>query len=360
MAEDAQEIVGRVLDVIAGPPPRFRPPVAGRRPSFGPGLALRAFLWALVLGALAPATTGLVMLSGLADDGVTLGAADDGYFFGFVPLVMTLVVVMLSWNHYPLRDVAAYHREMSAALLGIGVLVLIELRAHGARVTDGQWQDAWLFVHGSLVLHVLLTYWLLRLAGRNLAAHHARHAFAGSGAGHLVDEDPDARLPDHTPRYRATLALGSGAVLWGVLISTISGAAAGTLEMPVLGTLIGGYLGAIYGLVPTVLGAIAVVTVVAWRRDTQPAAVRRAVNATLALVGGGVLAGLWPFLHSAGIRASGWHTADLVHMWLVIAPVVILLLRQCAPGLARHYIDHTRSAAAIRTPRRSGSFSPRQ
>jgi hypothetical protein len=137
----------------------------------------------------------------------------------------------------------------------------------------------------------------------------------------------------------ATLALAFRSVVTGVIVGTAAGAAAGTAVQPGLGMLAGGYLGAIYGLVPTAIGTAVLVTVVSWRRDTDPAAVDRAVRATLAAVGAGVLAAAWPFLHAAEIPGStALAGSDPRRAWLLGAVVVVLLLRRAASALATTYV----------------------
>jgi hypothetical protein len=152
------------------------------------------------------------------------------------------------------------------------------------------------------------------------------------------DEAGPTALAWDAPRYAATLALALRSVVWGVIVGTAAGAAAGTAVRPGLGTLAGGYLGAIYSLVPTAIGTAAVVTVVSWRRDTDPAAVARAVQAALAAVGVTVLAAAWPFLHSADLPGAAVLDGDPRRAWLLGAVVVVLLLRQAAPRLATTYV----------------------
>jgi len=57
------------------------------------------------------------------------------------------------------------------------------------------------------------------------------------------------------------------------------------------------------------------------------------------------LVGLWPFLQSARFTPERWEDANTVRVWLIVVPVVVLLLRQCAPRLAATYVDLTRRAA---------------
>lgn len=346
VARGSREAVVRAVEVLAGPPPK---PTAvstsreGRFPTVA--LAVRGALWGLALGALAPATSGLVMLSGLAAEDVTLvDSTDMGFFFGFVPLMTALVTVLLSLNHWPLRDLAAYHREMSVALLVVGAVMLVELREHGAQVTGDEWVDAWLFVNGSLVLHVLLAWSWIRFATRNITGFHAGRTSWPDDAGAWPARPSREALPWDPPRYTSTAALALRSVVWGVAIGTAAGAAAGTVVVPVLGTLVGAYFGAVYCLPPTALGTAAVVTAVSWRRDTDPEAVYRTVRITLGIVGAVVLVGLWPFLQSARFTPERWEDANTVRVWLIVVPVVVLLLRQCAPRLAATYVDLTRRA----------------
>src|SRR5262249_10753096 len=182
------ETVVTSLDAVAGPPPQ-RITSTDRRPQLAvPALALQALLWGVALGMLAPATTALVLLSGVgAGDASGLGSTDYAFFFGFVPLLTVLVTVLLSANHWPLRNLAAYHRELALGLFAVGAVVLVPLRAHGAAVTGARWNHAWVFVNGSLVLHLLALWGLTRLASTRLAALHARRAGWARGA---VQPDP--------------------------------------------------------------------------------------------------------------------------------------------------------------------------
>ena len=342
----------RALDAVTGSPPEVRSTLL-TIPELAPGaLAFRAGIWGLALGALAPATTALDVLSGLAADDISYSDSGDlGFFFGFVPLAFALVAVLLSWNHWPLRDLSSYHREMFVGLLAVGVVTLVELRAHGARVTDDRYDHEWVLVSGSLAIHALLVYGLVRVAGRDITRLHASRAGwprHGSEAPELV-ELADAELDEETPRYAATAAMALRTVIWGIAIGAAAGAAAGTLIVPVLGTLVGAYLGAVYGLVPTVLGTVAVVTVVSWRRDTVPAAVHRAVWVTLLAGGVVTVACAWPFLHSAPFRPEAWQDANLPRMWLVIAPTILLMLRKSASRLAETYVR-------LVGPRRSATY----
>jgi hypothetical protein len=354
--ERARAAVVGALDAVAGPPPR-RLGTPSRHPALAVvPLALQAALWGLALGALAPATTGLVLLSGLAaDDASLVRSTDIGFFFGFVPLLTALVTVLLATNHWPLRDLRTYHRELSLGLLLVGVVTLVGLRAHGAAVTGDDWDDAWLFANGSLVLHVLATWALVRLATDNLTALHARRAgWHGPPAAPPIPAPAPAELAWDAPRHLATLALAFRSVLWGVLVGTAAGAAAGTVVSPALGTVAGAYVGAIYGLVPTVIGTAALVTVVSWRRDTDPRAVGRAVEATLVVVGAGTLVAAGLLLRSASLPTS-WPSGDPLRTWLVGAVVVVLLLRQAAPRLAATYVrlvtPATATTAPVRVPR---------
>jgi hypothetical protein len=342
--ERVRAAVVRALDAVAGPPPR-RLGAPSRHPALAVvPLALQAALWGLALGALAPATTALVLLSGLAaDDASLVRSTDLGFFFGFVPLLTALVTVLLAINHWPLRDLRAHHRELSLGLLLVGVVTLVGLRAHGAAVTGDDWDDAWLFANGSLVLHVLATWALVRLATDNLTALHARRA--GWHGPPAASAPAPAELAWDAPRHLATLALAFRSVLWGVLVGTAAGAAAGTVVSPALGTVAGAYVGAIYGLVPTVVGTAALVTVVSWRRDTDPRAVGRAVEATLVVVGAGTLAAAGLLLRSASLPAS-WPSGDPLRTWLVGAVVVVLLLRQAAPRLTATYVRLVTPAAS--------------
>ncbi|HEY3141416.1 MAG TPA: hypothetical protein VGJ86_09810 [Acidimicrobiales bacterium] len=330
----------RALDAVTGSPPEVRSTLL-TIPEFSLGaLALRAGMWGLALGALAPATTALDVLSGLAADDISYSDTGDlGFFFGFVPLAFVLVALLLSWNYWPLRDLRSYHREMFVGLLAVGVAMLVELRAHGARVTDDRYDHEWVLVSGSLAIHALLIYGLVRVAARDVTRLHASRAGwprYGNEAPEL-GELADSRLDDETPRYAATAALALRTIIWGVAIGAAAGAAAGTLIVPVLGTLVGAYLGAVYGLVPTVLGTVAVVTVVSWRRDTDPAALHRAVQVTLLAGGVVTVACTWPFLHSAPFRPEAWQDANLLRMWLIIGPTILLILRKSAARLAETY-----------------------
>lgn len=303
-------------------------------------LVRNGILWGLALGALAPATQAVVMLSGTSADGVTLGEFDLGFFFGFLPLMTALVAVLVSLNHWPLKRLSCYHRELAFALLVVGVAAVAELRLLIQEITDPERRDEWLLVHGPTVIYVLLVYRLVAVAARSLAGLHARHAHWRGSAG--LESPPEevaaAPLPSHTPRYRATAALGLQGLVWGIGIATVSGAMAGTMLFPLLGTIAGAYLGAIYGLVPAAAGSLAVVVAVAWRRETDPAAVHRTVNVALAVVGMVVLASVGPFLRTMPLTWELSEGSYLIRMWLAVAAVVVLLLRRCAPQLAGTYI----------------------
>jgi hypothetical protein len=333
-------------DAVAGPPPR-RLGTPSRQPALAVGaLARQAALWGVALGLLAPATTALVLVSGLGADDVRLvGSTDLGFFFGFVPLLTALVVMLLSLNHWPLRDLRTYHRELSVGMLLVGAVTFVGLRAHGAAVTGDDWDHDWLFANGSLVLHVLVTWCLVRLATNDLTALHARRAgwrvpAVAAGARPVRR----AELAWDAPRHLATLALAFRSVVWGVIVGTAAGAAAGTVVSPGPGTLAGGYLGAIYGLVPTVTGTALLVTVISWRRDTDPRAIGSAVRVTLTAVSAGTLAGAWVLLHSAPQVAMSWPTGHPERPWLMGAVVVVLLLRQAAPRLTAAYVERIRPA----------------
>jgi hypothetical protein len=125
------------MDAVSGPLP-LRLGTPSGRPSLAVGqLAAHAALWGVALGLLAPATTVLVQVSGLAAEGVGLvGSTDLGFFFGFVPLLTALVVTLLALDHWPLHDLRAYHRELAVGLLLVGAVTLVGLRAHGTAVTN--------------------------------------------------------------------------------------------------------------------------------------------------------------------------------------------------------------------------------
>jgi len=320
-----------VLDAMAGRPPVPADQDPEWRPRFAFGLiGVRAVLWAALLGALAPATTGLVMLAGLADDDAGLvDSTDIGFFFGFVPLLMAVVVVLVALNHWPLTDVRSFHRELAVALFAVGVVVLVKLRIHGGDVTDPDWHDAWLTVNGSLVLHALVLYWLVRLAIRDLAGLHVE--YAGESVVFERYEGPVA------PTREALMGLAVQAFLWGVMIAALAGAAAGTLLVPVLGTLVGAYFGALYGLVPTVFAAAWLLVTVLLRHDLDAANARRTIDLALGAVGVTVMVGLWPFLQSATFRPDPWEDANLARVWVLVLPVVLLLLRKGAARLGNIY-----------------------
>jgi hypothetical protein len=327
------------LDAVAGPPPR-RIATTDRRPQLAiPALALQALLWGVALGMLAPATTVLVLLSGVAAGGAgVLGSTDYAFFFGFVPLLTVLVTVLLSVNHWPLRSLAAYHRELALGLFAVGAVLLVPLRDHGAAVTGDRWDHGWVFVNGSLVLHVLAIWGLTRLASTHLAGLHARRAGWASGAVRPGPAQHRVRmLAWDPPRRAATTALGLHTFLWGLMVAAAAGAAAGTTLFPGIGTIAGAYLGAIYGLAPVVAGTALLVTVVSWRRDTDPRAVERAVQVTLALAGAASLVGAALFLRSFDL-SSTLVAGHPQWPWLAMAPVVVLLLRQAAPELTTTYV----------------------
>ena len=351
--------VTHAADAVAGPPPR-RLGSPSRQPALAVGaLARQAALWGVALGLLAPATTALVLVSGLgADDADLVRSTDFGFFFGFVPLLTALVVTLLSLNHWPLRDLRAYHRELSVGMLLVGAVTLVGLRAHGAEVTGDDWDHDWLFANGSLMLHVLVTWCLVRLAADNLTALHARRAgWQGPTAGTSSPAPARrAQLAWDAPRHLATLALAFRSVVWGVIVGTAAGAAAGTVVTPGPGTLAGGYLGAIYGLVPNVIGTALLVTVISWRRDTDPRAIAGAVRATLAAVSAGTLAGAWVLLHATRQVATTWPAGHPERTWLIGAVVVVLLLRQAAPQLAAAYVE--RIPRANHRPATDGRVPP--
>jgi hypothetical protein len=330
----------RAVDVVVGPPPRRRG-TAGARPSLAVGaLAGRAALWGLALGLLAPATTALVLVSGLGTEGASVvGSTDAGLFLGFLPLLGALVTTLLAFVHWPLRDVRRFHRELAVGWLLVGVVALVGLRAHGAAVTGDRWDHEPPFAGGSLVLHLLVVWSLVRLATGDLTALHVRRAAPPPGRVPAVAAGARPVLAWDAPRHLATAALALRSVVGGVVVAAAAGAAAGTVVVPGVGTLAGGYLGAIYGLVPTAIGTAALVTVVSWRRDTDPRAVAGAVGATLAVVVAGVLAAAWPFLHAATLPGLAGTPTDPARAWLAGAVVVVLLLRRLAPRLAATYTD---------------------
>jgi len=345
----------RAADAVAGPPPRRRD-APSRPPRLAAGqLGVRAALWGIALGLLAPATTVLVQVSGLAADDVQLvGSTDVGFFFGFVPLLTALVVTLLALDHWPLRDLRAYHRELAVVLLLVGAVTLVGLRAHGAAVTGDGWDRDWLFANGSLVLHLLVTWCLVRAATNDLTSLHARHAGdpgridPGGAPAVAAGPPPTPPTPPGTTRTGAVVALAFQALVWGVVVGTAAGAAAGTAVLPGLGTLAGGYLGAIYGLVPTAIGTAAIVVVVTWHRDISPDDAGRAIQATLALVGAVVLMAAWPLLHAADLPSAAALTGpdDRQRAWLLGAVVVVLLLRRAATHLAATYVPLVPAAAA--------------
>lgn len=337
-----RQVALRSFDALRGPPPRVPDTATGPRSFAAWSLSLQAALWGAVAGLLAPLTVLLLELSGLTgDDTDALEAIDYGFFFGFIPLATAIVTVLLALNHWPLRSIDTFHRELTAALMLIDVVLLTELRLLSGRVTSSAATDADLFINGSIALQALLLYWLIRMSAGNLARLHASRGSRRRGFRRTAVSTASAEtgfLPGDTPRYTPTGMLMLHGLMWGVIIATASGAAAGTLLVPALGTLVGAYFGAIYGLGPAALGALTVVTVVSWRRDTEALAVVRAVKVALVAVGTAVLAGLWPFLQSAAFTPSPWEDADLVRTWLIVVPVVVLLLRYCAPRLASTYI----------------------
>lgn len=332
----------RSFDALRGPPPQIQDTVSGSRGFAVWSLSLQGALWGAAAGLLAPVTVLLLDLSGLTGDtDETLGAIDYVFFFGFVPLATAIVAVLLALNHWPLRSINSFHREITAALMLIDVVLLAELRLLSGRVTSEAATDVDLFINGSIVIQALILYWLTRMAAGNLTRLHASRNTPRRGlrrAGVSTTSAETGFLPPDTPRYTPTGMLMLHGLMWGIIIATASGAAAGTLLIPVLGTLVGAYFGAIYGLGPVALGALFVVAVVSWRRDTEAVDVVRAVRGALVAVGVAILAGLWPFLQTAAFTPDPWEDAHLVRTWLIVVPVVVLLLRYCAPRLASTYI----------------------
>lgn len=335
--------VVQALDVLRGRLPRTRRRRRGAREEFPYGiLAVGAALWGLTVGLVSPASALLMGLSGLTPNGENpFEEVDLVFFAGFVPLTAGLVAVLLSLTHWPLRDVDQYHRELFAVLLLVGIPVLVELYLQGSRTIREDIDDAELFAYGSAVIQALLLYLLVRVGARGLAAVHAERSAWPRDAGSESQRDQLVGLEElsaDTPRYAATTILWLLGLLWGVIISTAAGAAAGTLLVPFLGTLVGAYFGAIYGLVPTAMGATFLVVVVSWRRDTDPMAAYRAVEVALGAIAIAVLVGLWPFLQTAAFTPSPWEDANIARTWLTVVPVVVLLLRLSTPKLAAAYI----------------------
>lgn len=279
-------------------------------------LTVRAALWGVALGGLAPATTALVLISGLAAPGVTpTDVVDPRFFFVYLPVALGLTATVLALH-------ADYRRNLTVAVATLGVLTLVNLRIHGGEVTDSQAHDAWYLVNGSLVLHAIATWTLLRLAVRDLirfapadrsaATSLATDRSVGGGAMDLV-------------------GLGLQAVVWGVVISSVVGGAVGSVVTPVVGTVAGAYLGALYGLVPTVAGAVLLVVVMAYRRPEDVAALRRTVGGTLAVVGAAGLVWIVPIL---GELVDG---RDVVSLWLLASVTVWSLSRLAAERLVAGY-----------------------
>jgi hypothetical protein len=349
-----QDVVTQAADVVnavvGSPPDRIG--TVRRQPGLAVGaLAVQSALWGVALGLLAPATTALVLVSGLAAPAASVvGSTDAGFFFGFVPLLAAVITVLLALHHWPLRDLRAFHRELALGLLLVGAVTLVGLRSHGAAVTGDDWKDAWLFANGSLVLHALATWCLVRLATAQLTVLHARRA--GWQPAARPSPKRNRELSWDAPRHAATAALGLQAVVWGVVIGIAAGAAAGTVVRPGPGTLAGAYVGAIYGLVPTVLGAVALVTVISWRRDTDAIATARAITATVSLVGAATLAAGWSLLLSAPQLATAWPTGHPARTWLLGAVVVVLLLRHATPRLTNAYLTHIPPPADPASPAR--------
>lgn len=278
-------------------------------------LGIRAALWGLALGLLAPATTALVLLSGLAAEDVTLTSdLDLWFFFLYLPVAMGLVGVLL-------RD----RRELVVAAAVLGAVTLVELRSYGSTVTDGDVRDAWLTENGSLVLHVLVMWMLLRAAVLDLLRLGPPLSLEAPG-----DDD----LPATQPRDTAIVALALHGVARGVGIGTVAGGAVGTAMLPWLGTAAGAYIGALYGLVPAVAGSLLLAVVVGVRRPTSVIELRRIIARTLAVVGLATMVGVVPVLdlHTVG---------GIVPFWLLVLVVEWALLPAAGRHLAGTYAAKT-------------------
>jgi hypothetical protein len=148
-------------------------------------------------------------------------------------------------------------------------------------------------------------------------------------------------------------ALAGGAVMWGLLISTVAGATSGTAAVPVLGTFFGAVMGAIYGLFPTAVGAALVITAV-WPQwpVRDRGAVQRTLGVALLLFGLSVQVAVYPFLR---FGLYGANDADSV--WaptLAVAPVLIVLLPRATRALTQAYVRH-----APTVPGREEEWAPR-
>ena len=282
---------------------------------------MRAALWGVALGCLAPATTALVIQSGLGARGVSFpGDLDVRFFFLYLPVAMAVAATLQS-----LRP-DTYRRNLAVAVTVIGAAALVKLRIHGESVTDSAWRDAWLTVNGSLVLHVIAVWALLRVAVADLARFPGALSPASDG---------DTAIGDR--RDLALLGLGLHGVLWGVIIGATAGGAVGTVLIPGAGTISGAYLGALYGLVPTAVGAVGLVAFVAWRHDVDVAGLRDAVGMALAVVCAGTMAWAWPFLTTL-VRESRWDGLPVLPLWLLVAGVVWPLLGVAVERLANTYV----------------------
>lgn len=293
------------------------------------GLAVRAALWGVALGGLAPVTTALVLTSGLAAPGVTpVEVVDPLFFLVYLPVAMGLSAALLA-----LHD--DYRRTLTAAVAVLGVITLVKLRVHGGEVTDSEAHDAWYLVNGSLVLHAIATWALLRWAVRDLT----RSALALPTDRSVADGLATQRSVGIDPISLA--GLGLQALVWGVMIGAVAGGAVGSVMFPLLGTVAGAYLGALFGLAPTIVGSLLLVAVVACRRPDDVAGLHRTVGGTLAVVGVGALVWVVPILGEVTV-AEGW---DLVSLWLLALVTVYSLLRSATDRLV---VSYERSTLARR------------
>lgn len=283
---------------------------------------MRAALWGVALGCLAPATTALVIQSGLGAPGVTLGRDLDVWFcFLYLPIAMAVAAALQALHPN------TYRRNLTAAVSVIGAVTLVKLRIHGEAVTDSAWRDAWLTVNGSLVLHVVVIWALLRTAVRDLA----RFPMPAPEPVEPIDD-----LPAGHRRDVALLGMALQAVVWGVVIGATAGGAAGTTLVPLLGTVSGAYVGAIYGLVPTAVGTLLLVVVVAWRREHRIPELRRTIGTTLGVVGAGSMAWAWLFLRAYLTPSDS--VGSLLPLWLLVLGVVWPLLGVTAERLTNTYV----------------------
>lgn len=157
-----------------------------------------------------------------------------------------------------------------------------------------------------------------------------------------------AMRPTGGPSRWPLVALAAGALGWGILISGLAGAAAGTMIVPVLGTIYGGMLGLLIGIVPTLLGTVSVAVLAARHRPlVDPPAFHRElrtlfgfIRAVLMLVGMIVVGAF-----AGSVDTDGSLLGSLgVLLWIGVGPyvaatlVVTFMLRTAGDSLMQTFV----------------------